>query len=61
LPATRAQLAAASSISLSKSSSTGWTVRTTNGKPMKVNATQTPMGVKATLIPISSSQRPIQP
>ena len=36
---------AASSSSFSVSSSTGCTVRTTNGRPMKTNATSTPSGV----------------
>ncbi|CAJ8885775.1 Uncharacterised protein [Burkholderia pseudomallei] len=43
--------AAASSCSRSKSSRTGCTVRTTNGRPMKVSATSTPNGVNATLTP----------
>jgi hypothetical protein len=51
-------VAAASSISFCRSSSTGCRVRTTNGRPMKVSATQTPTGVKLTL---NGSQRPIQP
>ena len=51
-------VAAASSISCCRSSSTGCSVRTTNGRPMKVRATQTPTGVKLTL---NGSQRPIQP
>jgi len=55
------RLAAASSNSLSRSWSTGWTVRTTNGRPMKVSATITPSGVKATWMPSGSSRRPIQP
>ena len=37
--------AAASSISRSKSSSTGCTVRTTNGRPMNTSATPMPHGV----------------
>ena len=52
------RIAAASSTSWCRSSSTGWSVRTTNGRPMKVSATQTPTGVKLTL---NGSQRPIQP
>ena len=44
------RLAAASSISESKSSSTGWTVRTTNGRPINVSATKTPSRVKEILI-----------
>ena len=44
-----------------ESSSTGCTVRTTNGRPMKVSATTTPSGVKATLMPSGSSGCPIQP
>jgi hypothetical protein len=39
---------AASSISSSRSWSTGCTVRTTNGRPMNVRATITPSGVNAT-------------
>ena len=54
-------VAAASSSSWSRSSSTGCTVRTTNGRPMKVSATTTPSGVKATLIPSGARYRPIQP
>ena len=42
-------VAEASSSSLLRSSSTGCTVRTTNGRPMKVSATNTPTGVKLTL------------
>lgn len=38
-------VAAASSNSDSNSSSTGCTVRTTNGRPMNVSATQIPSGV----------------
>ena len=38
-------VAAASSTSRSRSWSTGCTVRTTNGRPMKVSATTTPSGV----------------
>ena len=55
------RLAAASSTSGSRSSRTGCSVRTTNGRPMNVSATTTPSGVKATLIPSGASQRPIQP
>ena len=36
------RLAAASSSSGSKSSSTGWMVRTMNGRPINVSATKTP-------------------
>ncbi len=39
------RLAAASSTSGSRSASTGCTVRTTNGRPMKVSATTTPRRV----------------
>ena len=42
-------VAAASSTSFCRSSSTGCRVRTTNGRPMKVSATHTPSGVKLTL------------
>ncbi len=45
------RLAAASSTSGSRLSSTGWSVRTTKGSPMNVRATATPSGVKATLTP----------
>ena len=55
------RLAAASSISVSRSSSTGCTVRTTNGRPMKISATSTPSGVKATLMPSGSRYWPSQP
>ena len=55
------RLAAASSSSVSMSSSTGCTVRTTNGRPMKVSATSTPSGVNATLMPRGSSTEPSQP
>ena len=34
---------------------TGWSVRTTNGRPMKISATVMPSGVNATLIPYCSS------
>ena len=53
--------AAASSSSRSASSSTGCTVRTTKGKPMKISAITTPSGVKATRMPTSSSAAPSQP
>src|SRR5258708_11470450 len=53
--------AAASSCSRSKSSSTGCTVRTTNGKPINVSATSTPSGVNATLSPSGARNWPIQP
>ena len=39
------------------SSSTGCTVRTTNGRPMNVSATSTPSGVNATLMPERLEQR----
>ena len=52
------RVAAASSSSLCRSSSTGCTVRTTKGRPMKVRATNTPSGVNATL---TGSHWPIQP
>ncbi len=55
------RLAAASSSSASRSSSTGCTVRTTNGRPMKVSATTMPSGVNATFNPSGSSRDPIQP
>jgi len=55
------RLIAASSTSASRSCSTGSTVRTTKGRPMKVSASTTPAGVKATLMPSGSSQRPTQP
>ena len=41
--------------------STGCTVRTTNGRPMKISATTTPSGVKATLMPSGASGAPSQP
>src|SRR2546425_4459719 len=47
------RLDAASSTSRSRSSRTGWTVRTTNGRPTKVRAITTPRGVKATRTPAS--------
>ena len=52
------RIAAASSTSPCRSSSTGCSVRTTNGRPMNVSATQTPTGVKLTL---NGSRLPIQP
>ena len=55
------RLAAASSISASRSISTGWTVRTTKGMPMKIIATKMPTGVKATLMPSAASGAPSQP
>ena len=55
------RLVAASSISVSRSSSTGCTVRTMKGRPMKTSASSTPSGVKATLIPNDSTIRPTQP
>ena len=36
---------------------TGCSVRTTNGRPMKISAIVTPSGVKATLMPYGSRQR----
>ena len=54
-------VAAASSTSRLRSWITGCTVRTTNGRPMKVSATTTPSGEKATLIPSGSRNWPIQP
>ena len=53
--------AAASSSSFSRSSSTGCTVRTTNGRPMKTSATKMPSGVNATLMPSGASRPPSQP
>jgi hypothetical protein len=53
--------AAASSSSLSRSSSTGCTVRTTNGRPMKISAISTPSGVNAALMPSAASGAPSQP
>ena len=55
------RLAAASSTSGSRSWRTGCTVRTTNGRPMKISATVIPSGVNATLIPARSSGAPSQP
>ena len=55
------RLAAASSTSGSRFSSTGWRVRTTKGRPMKVRATVIPRGVKATLIPAWSRGAPSHP
>ena len=40
-----------------ESSSTGCTVRTTNGRPTNVSATTTPSGVNATLMPSAASGR----
>ena len=54
-------VAAASSSSRGSSSSTGCTVRTTNGRPMNVSATSTPSGVNATLMPSGASSAPNQP
>ena len=54
-------VAAASSSSRWMSSSTGCTVRATNGGPMKVSATKTPSGVYETSIPSRASHCPIQP
>ena len=51
----RPRLVAASSTSGSRSSMTGCSVRTTNGRPMKISAIVTPSGVNATLIPYGSS------
>ncbi|MGY3121309.1 hypothetical protein ACVWXQ_005246 [Bradyrhizobium sp. S3.14.4] len=55
------RLPAASSISGSRSWSTGCTVRTTKGMPMKIMATKMPIGVNATLIPSAASGAPSQP
>ena len=52
---------AASSSSRSVSSSTGCTVRTTNGKPMKISAITTPFRLKASWMPSGSRYWPIQP
>ena len=62
-PATRLapRLVAASSTSASRSSMTGCSVRTTNGRPMKISAMVTPSGVNATLMPYGSSGAPSQP
>ena len=54
-------VAAASSTSGSRSCSTGSTVRTTNGRPMKISATTMPSGVNATLKPSGSRNWPTQP
>ncbi len=51
-------VAAASSTSFCRSSSTGCSVRTTKGNPMNVSATNTPIGVKLTL---NGRCDPIQP
>ena len=55
------RLAAASSSSTSRFWSTGWTVRTTKGSPMKVSAIMMPSGENAALIPSGSRYCPIQP
>ena len=55
------RLVAASSSSFSVSSSTGCTVRTTKGSPMKISAITTPAGVKASLMPSGSRNWPTQP
>ncbi len=55
------RLAAASSTSGSRSSSTGCTARTTNGRPMNVSATTTPRRVNATCTPTSARWRPSHP
>jgi hypothetical protein len=55
------RLAAASSTSTSRSSSTGCTVRTTKGRPMKSRAIVIPSQVYDTLMPSGSSQLPIHP
>ena len=52
---------AASSSSGSRSWRTGWTARTTNGRPTNVSARTTPAGAKATFRPSGSRNRPIQP
>ena len=41
--------------------STGCTVRTTNGSPMKTSAMKMPSGVNATLMPSGASRLPSQP
>ena len=53
--------AAASSNSGSRSASTGCTVRTTKGRPMKRRAMNTPAGVKASFTPNSAAARPARP
>jgi hypothetical protein len=55
------RVAAASSTSASRSWSTGSTVRTTNGRPMKIRAMTIPSGVNATLTPCGSRNWPSQP
>ena len=52
---------AASSTSAGSSSSTGCTVRMTKGSPMKVSASTTPAGAKATWSPSGARKRPTQP
>ena len=52
-------VAAASSISGCNSASTGWSVRTTKGSPMKVSATKIPGRSKASFVP--EQPRPIHP
>ena len=54
-------VAAACSTSRSSSSSTGCSVRITNGSPMKMSATTTPNGLNATWIPSGCNTRPSQP
>src|SRR5260221_5593132 len=55
------RVSAARSRSWSRSAITGSRVRTTKGRPMKLSATMTPSGVKATWMPSGSSSRPSQP
>ena len=55
------RLAAASSISGSKSSRMGCTVRTMKGRPMKVRAIRTPSRVKEILMPSGAKNWPIHP
>jgi hypothetical protein len=54
-------VAEASSTSRSRSCNTGCTVRTTNGRPMKIRATKMPSGVKAILMSHGARRPPIQP
>jgi|GEM_PF-3016020 hypothetical protein len=53
--------AAASSSSFSISCSTGCTVRTTKGRPMKISATTMPAGRNASTMPSGSRYCPTQP
>ena len=54
-------VAAASSTSRSRFSSTGCSVRTTNGRPTNVSAITTPSGVNAPLMPSGTRYLPSQP